>query len=255
MKSPTAVPYQFRAVALAFLPYFFLPHFTCASANSNLNPVDVSVSHTEDNLLTRWKKPKYPFSALRDGITGQVTIEFEPDKYGGLSNARVVSSNPPGMFDEAVLKTLSWWTVVPFRSARCVHSFPRTRITVNFGIEKGSPTVVAQRPIPLTDPESVTTRGRDNSVAGIVRWKHFPKPDYPLEDNRLYPLHGDVVASIVTKADGSVDRVQIVLSAPHPAFGQEVERVVKGWLLDSKSGEPMDLSATLCTPFRFRPAE
>ena len=252
---------------------FCTPFATCGIANANPNPspVDVPTDHIEDNLLTRWKKPIYPWSAFRDGITGEVTIEFDTDNYGGLTNVRVVSSKPTGVFDDALIKTLNWWTVVPFRAARCFPSFPRTRITVNFGIENGNQKVVALRPVPLTDPAAASSRvatsspnanasspkstDRGNDVGNLVRLKHSPKPDYPLGDNRLYPIPGDVVALITFKPDGGVSKIQIILSAPHPAFGKEVEIVVKSWVVESKSGEPLELDTTICMPFRFRSAE
>ena len=242
-----------------------------ANANPNLSPVEVPIDHMQDNLLTRWKKPIYPWSALKDGITGEVTIEFDTDKYGGLTNVRVVSSNPTGVFDDALIKTLNWWTVVPFRAARCFANFPRTRITVNFGIEKGNQKVVALRPVPLTDPavdsslvavsspdanaNSPKSTDRGINDGKLIRLKRSPKPDYPLNDNRLYPIPGDVVTLITFKPGGSVSKIQTILSAPHPAFGKEVEIVVNGWLAELKSGEPLELDTTICMPFRFRAAE
>ena len=244
---------------------------TCsmASANTELIPIDVPPGHKMDNLLTRWKKPIYPWSALEQGITGDVTIEFDTDQNGGLTNVQVVGSTPPVVFDDAVLKTLNWWTVVPFRAMSCYTKFPRSRIKVNFGIEKGNPKVTAFGPMPLSDPslasalvnadapDSASRQAidaeKDKNTSPKLRIKKLSQPEYPLRNNRLYPLPGDVAALFTVQPDGSIDKISITFSAPHPAFGEEAVLAIKSWRAANETGELPGVSRRVCVPITFRP--
>lgn len=229
-------------------------------------PVEVPPDYAADNLLTRWQKPVYSIALQQQKITGEVTIEFDVDRYGGLSNVQVVDSSPPGAFDNAVLKTLNWWTVVPYRATSCSAKFPRTRITVRFDLDKGYPRVVASRPMPLADPgaaddtpgsdlPNAEDTGADRKRAPQLRWKYNPRPAYPMRDNKLHPIPGDVVARITVLPDGSVGGVDLILSAPHPAFGEEITNTLKTWVAETKLGEPLTHKVKVCQPFRFRRAD
>ena len=240
-----------------------------AYASSELTPIEVPTDHTRDNVITRWQKPAYPTSALQQELTGEVTFEFDPDKYGGLTNVQIVDSKPTGVFDAAVLKTLNWWTVVPFHAAACYTQFPRTRITIKFGIKNGSPQISVSPPIPLADTalkpsrlvsdasDSESLKPADGSAnkktPRKLIWKVNPQPDYPIKNNRLYLLPGDVAARITIQPDGNVSGVQITFSAPHPAFGEEVEGAVKTWRAETVPSVLPNKTVTVCQNFRFRP--
>lgn len=232
--------------------------------------IEVPPDNTRDNLLTRWRKPVYPFAAFEQKVMGEVTIEFDPDKHGGLTNTRIVNAVPAGVFDAAVLKTLNWWTIVPFRAAGCHSSFPRTRVTIYFTIKNGISNVSLSKPMPLADAtlkSSTVENDASKSVsqidgAGSARkstlpvlgWIGNPQPDYPMQNNKLYPLPGDVAANITIQPDGAVSAVQITFSAPHPAFGEEVENAAKTWRAQTISGKPAEKTVTVCQHFKFRPA-
>jgi len=251
---------------LAFGAMFALS--TLLNAAPEVKPIEVPPEHTQDNLLTRWQKPIYPMSALEQELTGEVTIEFDPDQYGGLTNIEVVESKPTGVFDAAVLKTLNWWTVIPFRAAKCLTNFPRTRITIRFDILKHYPQVIASRPMPLMDPAlkpSGTTGdaaksdldkladSTSNKKKPTLRWKKATQPDYPMRNNRLHPIPGYVAAILTVEPDGRVSNTKITLSAPHPAFAEEVESAVKSWLAETLDGEAPGVTKTLCQTFSFGP--
>lgn len=54
--------------------------------------------------------PRYPAEALRNGIEGEVMLEFDVDATGVVREVIVVSSTPPGMFDDAaVAAARGWW--------------------------------------------------------------------------------------------------------------------------------------------------
>jgi protein TonB len=57
--------------------------------------------------------PTYPPRALRERIEGGVTIEFTISVEGRVTDAVVVESSPPGVFDEAALQAISKWRYYP----------------------------------------------------------------------------------------------------------------------------------------------
>lgn len=53
--------------------------------------------------------PMYPPEARQQRVEGWVRMEFTISKAGTVKNAKVLSSKPPGIFDEAALKAISKW--------------------------------------------------------------------------------------------------------------------------------------------------
>ena len=51
----------------------------------------------------------YPVSAREAGVEGFVVVEYDVLADGSVSNARVVESEPAGVFDRAALATVSAW--------------------------------------------------------------------------------------------------------------------------------------------------
>lgn len=54
--------------------------------------------------------PDYPFRAWRDGMEGQVKLQFTVDARGQVRNARVVDAQPARVFDAAALKAIKKWS-------------------------------------------------------------------------------------------------------------------------------------------------
>lgn len=52
--------------------------------------------------------PVYPFEAKRQGVRGEVVVEFTVDEEGRVRDPRVVSSSH-GMFEEATLRAVAKW--------------------------------------------------------------------------------------------------------------------------------------------------
>jgi len=51
-------------------------------------------------------QPNYPRDALRDGVSGEVTVAFTVNADGSVSGASIVSSNPKRTFDTAALEAI-----------------------------------------------------------------------------------------------------------------------------------------------------
>ena len=58
-------------------------------------------------------QPAYPTAAFETGEEGYVTIEFTIGANGRPVEAIVTESSPPGVFDEAALRTLQRWLFRP----------------------------------------------------------------------------------------------------------------------------------------------
>ncbi len=58
--------------------------------------------------------PIYPFEAKREGLRGEVVVEFTVNERGEVLSPRVVSSSSP-IFEEATLRAVSKWKFEPGR--------------------------------------------------------------------------------------------------------------------------------------------
>ncbi|MCB9676891.1 MAG: energy transducer TonB [Alphaproteobacteria bacterium] len=55
----------------------------------------------------------YPAKARSRGITGEVVLELDIDERGRLTDARVLSARPTGVFEDAALQTVRQWAFAP----------------------------------------------------------------------------------------------------------------------------------------------
>lgn len=58
-------------------------------------------------------QPVYPRQANRDGIQGRVIAHAYVRADGGVSEVRIISANPPRVFDREVIRALSQWRFAP----------------------------------------------------------------------------------------------------------------------------------------------
>jgi protein TonB len=61
--------------------------------------------------------PRYPLTAMRRKLEGQVTLEFTVQPDGSVSSPRVISATPEGVFDEAAIVAVSRWRFEPLPRA------------------------------------------------------------------------------------------------------------------------------------------
>jgi protein TonB len=57
--------------------------------------------------------PEYPPRALRRGVEGWVQVQFTITATGAVKDAVVVAADPPGLFDEAALRSIARWRYNP----------------------------------------------------------------------------------------------------------------------------------------------
>lgn len=66
--------------------------------------------------LVEGAQPVYPEAAKAAGIEGEVTLVYTVTASGAVRDVRVLTSEPPGVFDEAALAAVRTWRYRPLRS-------------------------------------------------------------------------------------------------------------------------------------------
>jgi TonB family protein len=80
--------------------------------------------------------PDYPYSARVSGQRGEVAVEFTVGADGAVSEAAVVASEPPQVFDRAALEAVQQWRFDP-RTQACAPVAARVRQTLQFRLDAG----------------------------------------------------------------------------------------------------------------------
>ena len=70
-------------------------------------------SDAQELVALNLVEPEYPERAQRAGIEGTVTLQFVVNAEGRVENIRVLSSEPPGVFDRAARRAVSRSRFVP----------------------------------------------------------------------------------------------------------------------------------------------
>ena len=78
--------------------------------------------------------PEYPRRALAAGIEGQVTLQFTVNAEGRVENIRILSAEPPGVFERAARRAVSRWRFAPRRENGVAVSREVSK-TMNFRLE------------------------------------------------------------------------------------------------------------------------
>jgi protein TonB len=63
--------------------------------------------------LIRRVNPDYPSAAKKEGVQGFVDLQVTVSPQGAVTDARVVSSTPPDVFDKAALTAVRKWKYDP----------------------------------------------------------------------------------------------------------------------------------------------
>jgi protein TonB len=80
--------------------------------------------------------PLYPFQGKKEGMSGEVFVDFMVDEQGRVVEPRVVKSSHP-MFDEPTLRAVSKWQFEPGRRNGRIVKF-RMTVPVLFNLNEGS---------------------------------------------------------------------------------------------------------------------
>lgn len=78
--------------------------------------------------------PPYPYTARRRGIEGAVQVRFLVDEKGRVQHLEITGAQPPGVFEESVLRTVPRWRFQPGRKdGQAVATWVET--TIRFKLE------------------------------------------------------------------------------------------------------------------------
>lgn len=79
----------------------------------------------------RYVAPKYPKRALKEGVSGFVTLEFVVNASGEPRSLSIVDSKPEGLFERAALSAVKRWRYEPL-ALSCVPTDKPTRQMIHF---------------------------------------------------------------------------------------------------------------------------
>ena len=85
----------------------------CALVISLLASCTVQQLTNQPLRLVKGSAPIYPAALQAKGIGGQVTVQYDVTLQGRVVNARVVASEPSGLFDLAALQAVGSWRFEP----------------------------------------------------------------------------------------------------------------------------------------------
>ncbi len=78
---------------------------------------------------TRYTQPDYPRNALKQSLSGAVTLEYTVDTRGATRDIHVVEAAPPGVFDQAAINAVKHWRYAPMIVNGAAVAVPvRTRV-------------------------------------------------------------------------------------------------------------------------------
>lgn len=95
----------------------FLMSVLAVSSFSAMAQVVTNNNEDIELVLTHRVAPMYPFTAVKENISGQVTLEFTVTQDGRVINAKAVDSTPADIFDKAAVKAIEQWTFEPIEKA------------------------------------------------------------------------------------------------------------------------------------------
>lgn len=93
------------------------PRVSANGIGTEVPPARVAAPAALEPRLISAPPPRYPLTAMRRKLEGQVTLEFTVEPDGSVSSPRVVSATPEGVFDEAALVAVSRWRFEPMPRA------------------------------------------------------------------------------------------------------------------------------------------
>ena len=82
--------------------------------------VELARAGPQQLVSIRTPEPDYPTEALRAQITGQVVASFTINTDGSLSNIRIISASPRGVFERSVQSALRSWKYRPLDEPRTI---------------------------------------------------------------------------------------------------------------------------------------
>lgn len=117
---------------------------TLASVDTSLSPFSVkldmnmnlNVGADTDVIPLVRIPPEYPRRAAQRGVEGWVQVQFTITPTGSVTDAKVVAADPPGMFDEAAIRSILRWRYNPKIEDGVAVERVGVRTVIRFAMEK-----------------------------------------------------------------------------------------------------------------------
>lgn len=90
-------------------------------------------------LLLGGQEVIYPAAALAQRIEGEVVVGYDVTQDGGVRNVVIISAQPPTVFDQAAIETVSSWRFQPRREAGRAVPATDLRSTLTFKLDTNDP--------------------------------------------------------------------------------------------------------------------
>ncbi len=212
----------------------------------------------EDNL-------RYPADAARDSIQGRVTLSFDVEEDGSITNVEVMRSPDEQLSQEAirVVKMMPKW-----KPERRLGKPVRTKYVLPITFRLNA----AQQKSKKINPSAIKTEKADTAATeedAVFEGTPDQQPEYPggdyammkfIKENLDYPpsaarkgIQGRVILTFILEKDGKFSTIK-VLRSPDDALSREAIRVIKKmpkWKPAIHEGKPVRVKFAMPVTFRL----
>lgn len=207
--------------------------------------------------------PTYPKRALRNGIDGEVTVEFTVSRYGRAVDAKIVSATPRRVFDTATLDALKYWFIRPARADVCETTQQSARQTFQFRhdadppvhvapiVLDGLPTMLeAQTHVDSLESQVATQGFSPASDPNALVVTHRVEPEYP-EKALHRRREGYVTVTFFIEKDGTVTEPKIESAKNGMLFNRAAMRAISQWEFEPAFRNGVAIERFGCHEFLF----
>ncbi|MDE0659066.1 MAG: TonB family protein [Gammaproteobacteria bacterium] len=174
----------------------------------------------EDRAVKRAPPTIYPGRAISDGIEGHVVVEYTVSRDGRVVRPSVVASDPPGVFDEAALRSVARREYVPSHELeRAGSPNPPSRIVRRFDFALPETDPPPRSHAPLVPPPNLAPPGVEWPELGGDLEPPIPKVSTKIVDPDL--------AEPVIETDEFLPLIKVAPTYPRYAL----ERNLQGHVL------------------------
>lgn len=251
------------------LSLFVIVAGACLSGHAEENDFAKALRSGARNVVVAM--PKYPEEALKNKIVGKVLFEFGLDEKGAPKQVEIITSEPSGVFDDAVKNALSTWRYLPNMASPCNVRTARAQQQIWFEIQDGEPRISMSKVLDLPDIKSVLQPSSNDPTAAVLvpgntednrtllmknsglRYKN--RDDVPLEFPKRAMSQGFqggyVIAIFNAMPDGKVADVSIAYSIPPVVFDNEILRAQRELEVETHDGKPPRRKINVCQEYTF----
>ncbi len=208
------------------------PASRATPASTSASPLPASAVRTPPRAR-HLVPPQYPSDDIAQSLRGSVTVGFVIGRDGHTGNIRIVSSTPPGVFDQAALQAVREWRFEPATvNGVAVPTNANETLIFNPPLQKQTapsppPRPAPAKPLPAEPPVSATHP--DNAKASLnIQPLRIVPPQYPPHAWRE-GIGGSVTVQFTVGSDGKPTQLQVLEAHPRNIFNEAALRAVRQW--------------------------